>query len=389
MNRFGAGESWRKEPIGPAQRTSGNRHNVVDAGKRIPNCTRNGSPLRVPSKVMMADQRAGERWARVSDAQLHDLLASSSAGTVVGSIALTQDGAKFSRSRTVSRHGVSSASLGAMYGTGVHGGENSDDLPLFTAEAAGVAAIVAAAAAAAVNAAGSSGGSEKAVSLGRPGAELFSRHRSEAHQATSLGSLATNFLEQYAEGQVVFVEHAAEALGVRKRRIYDIVNVFEALRIVSKGNSKTHYVVHGTSRLHSALQELASLDDDMDTVSGSTAQGNMRISARGNNELCVIDLRGLTQRVVQIFLQASARGEAVAFASLVLKVSTGISSPHDSTQPDAFRSAQRRLYDVLNILSSLDLIFKVDSSLAVGGRCGVRSGCPSSSYRWVTGAKQK
>ena len=344
--------------MGPAQRTSANMHNVVAAGKRIPSCT--GAPLRVSSKIMMADQRAGDRWAKVSDAQLHELLASSSAGTVVGSIVLTQTGAK------LSRHGASSA---------------SDDLPLFTAESAGIAAIVAAAAAAAVNAAGSSGGSEKEVSV--------SRHQSEAHQATSLEFLATNFLEQYTDGQDVFVEHAAEALCVRKRRIYDIVNVFEALRIVSKGNSKTHYVCHGTSRLHSALQELASLDDDMDTASGSTAQGNMRMSARANNELCVMDLRGLTHRVVRIFLQASARGEAVGIATLVQKVSNATSSPHDSTQPDALRSAQRRLYDVLNILSSLNLISKVDSSLAVGGRCGVRNGCPSSSYRWVTGAKRK
>ena len=338
--------------MGPAQRTSANMHNVVAAGKRIPSCT--GAPLRVSSKIMMADQRAGDRWAKVSDAQLHELLASSSAGTVVGSIVLTQTGAK------LSRHGASSA---------------SDDLPLFTAESAGIAAIVAAAAAAAVNAAGSSGGSEKEVSVGS--------------QATSLEFLATNFLTQYTDGQDVFVEHAAEALCVRKRRIYDIVNVFEALRIVSKGNSKTHYVCHGTSRLHSALQELASLDDDMDTASGSTAQGNMRMSARANNELCVMDLRGLTHRVVRIFLQASARGEAVGIATLVQKVSNATSSPHDSTQPDALRSAQRRLYDVLNILSSLNLISKVDSSLAVGGRCGVRNGCPSSSYRWVTGAKRK
>ena len=163
----------------------------------------------------------------------------------------------------------------------------------------------------------------------------------------------------------------------------------DSLRIVSKGNSKTHYRCHGTSRLHSALQDLASLDDDMDTASGWTAQGNMRMSARANNELCVMDLRGLTHRVVRIFLQASARGEAVGIATLVQKVSNATSSPHDSTQPDALRSAQRRLYDVLNILSSLNLISKVDSSLAVGGRCGVRNGCPSSSYRWVTGAKRK
>ena len=52
----------------------------------------------------------------------------------------------------------------------------------------------------------------------------------------SLGVLAENFINTFRHcpsGSDIVVDKAAQALGVERRRIYDVVNILESIRIVS------------------------------------------------------------------------------------------------------------------------------------------------------------
>jgi hypothetical protein len=73
----------------------------------------------------------------------------------------------------------------------------------------------------------------------------------------SLGLLCDNFL-RFCRGQrdgVVSLDAAAVALGVERRRIYDVTNILEALDIVSR-RTKNQYTWHGTAHLATTLKRL-------------------------------------------------------------------------------------------------------------------------------------
>jgi transcription factor E2F7/8 len=59
----------------------------------------------------------------------------------------------------------------------------------------------------------------------------------------SLGILAENFLNSYQNmppGSTIVVDEAAVRLGVERRRIYDVVNILEAICLVSKKHKNTY-----------------------------------------------------------------------------------------------------------------------------------------------------
>lgn len=60
----------------------------------------------------------------------------------------------------------------------------------------------------------------------------------------SLGVLAETFLQKYRTlpcGSLVIIDSLAQELGVERRRIYDVVNILEALRVVVKKGKNTYY----------------------------------------------------------------------------------------------------------------------------------------------------
>uniref|UniRef100_A0A8V5HDK0 Uncharacterized protein n=1 Tax=Melopsittacus undulatus TaxID=13146 RepID=A0A8V5HDK0_MELUD len=99
---------------------------------------------------------------------------------------------------------------------------------------------------------------------------------------TSLGLLTKKFIRLLHESPdgVVDLNHAAEALGVQKRRIYDITNVLEGIQLIRK-KSKNHIQWMGTGIfedtavmlkqqvLRGELAELARMERSLDQVLSS------------------------------------------------------------------------------------------------------------------------
>ena len=91
----------------------------------------------------------------------------------------------------------------------------------------------------------------------------------------SLGLLCDNFLQLFASGaaSAVELEGVATALGVGRRRIYDIVNVLESLDVVHKDRTSA-YTWLGISQLPACVERLSNMkpivellvDDPLDTA---------------------------------------------------------------------------------------------------------------------------
>ncbi len=81
-------------------------------------------------------------------------------------------------------------------------------------------------------------GGEGAMSAGRGGGPTSIPRGQEGYsrKAKSLSLLCENFVTQFGQvvNQVINLDNAASQLGVERRRIYDIVNVLESIKVVSK-----------------------------------------------------------------------------------------------------------------------------------------------------------
>jgi hypothetical protein len=69
----------------------------------------------------------------------------------------------------------------------------------------------------------------------------------------SLGVLAENFIQTYVNnepGSDIVVDQAARALNVERRRIYDVVNILESIRVVRKNKVPWNSVSKACLALH-------------------------------------------------------------------------------------------------------------------------------------------
>ncbi|RWR78657.1 E2F transcription factor-like protein E2FE isoform X1 [Cinnamomum micranthum f. kanehirae] len=223
------------------------------------------------------------------------------------------------------------------------------------------------------------------------------RDHTYCRKEKSLSLLCTNFLKHCDRDGVetIGLDEAAAKLGVERRRIYDIVNVLESVGVLSK-KAKNQYSWKGFEGIPKALEELQGkalretcghsavnsydctkgLDDD-----GNAEDENLLVPSRGElrRECSNLssDLNGdslscshsskvkadnrkekslglLTQNFVKLFLTANVDTVTLDEAArLLLGDSNGSSMLTNNSAAKV-----RRLYDIANVLTSLNLIEK-------------------------------
>ncbi|XP_051203956.1 E2F transcription factor-like E2FE [Lolium perenne] len=255
------------------------------------------------------------------------------------------------------------------------------------------------------------------------------RHHAYSRKQKSLGLLCSNFVALYDRDDVdtVGLDDAARRLGVERRRIYDIVNVLESVGILVR-RAKNRYTWIGFEGVPAALNELkekalgemsglvsplleepsaanvsddededdrlGDADGDADSEKLSQSQ-SMELSQSQSMELsqsqsmetpsdkpdtprCQLrsdhrkekSLGLLTQNFVKLFLTMELETISLDEAARLL-----LGERHAESN---MRTKVRRLYDIANVLSSLNLIEKTHQ---------VDSRKPA--FRWLGQAKRK
>ncbi|KAH7529185.1 hypothetical protein FEM48_Zijuj05G0157600 [Ziziphus jujuba var. spinosa] len=219
-----------------------------------------------------------------------------------------------------------------------------------------------------------------------------SRHHTYSRKQKSLGLLCSNFLSLYNRDDIssIGLDDAASRLGVERRRIYDIVNVLESVGVLAR-KAKNQYSWKGFGAIPRALQQLKdeglrenfnSLDgsdfakasifnirvsddeDDDERFSGPTTGSqtdksntslNLKSSASSKTEnRREKSLALLTQNFVKLFVCSSVDVISLDEAAKLL-----LGDAHNSS---IMRTKVRRLYDIANVLSSMNLIEKTHTT---------------------------
>ncbi|XP_048342983.1 transcription factor E2F8 isoform X2 [Sphaerodactylus townsendi] len=212
----------------------------------------------------------------------------------------------------------------------------------------------------------------------------------------SLGLLCHKFLAHYphypnsSKNSEICLDEVAEELNVERRRIYDIMNVLESLHMVNRV-AKNRYAWHGCHNLKRTLQVLKKVAEEnkymqqmqlikkMEGIE-EPEENNQRTELMVKHdipsnhmdisfvELPGMEFRGasvnsrkdkslrvMSQKFVMLFLVSTPQVVSLEVAAKILIGEDNV----ENLDKSKFKTKIRRLYDIANVLGSLDLIKKV------------------------------
>jgi hypothetical protein len=205
----------------------------------------------------------------------------------------------------------------------------------------------------------------------------------------SLGLLAGTFLSRFTnddKGQEIYIDQLADQLQVERRRIYDVVNILESLRVVvKKGKNAYHWM--GTEHLprffailqHDAIYDHANDAVALGLVTQKPSEEEIHAAQANQDLVGAKSLSRLSQLFLRCYLvghitlslpEASDKihGETTTISDLAELgcKNRGHTVPHND--PKLFQQAAmrglktkiRRLYDIANVFISIGLLKKVD-----------------------------
>lgn len=203
----------------------------------------------------------------------------------------------------------------------------------------------------------------------------------------SLGLLAQSFLERFSNspsGEEVYIDRLAQELAVERRRIYDVVNILESLRIVIK-RGKNSYTWMGTTHLprmfalvqHDAIFEYPQDALDNGIIDQKPSDQEIHAAQTNRNMSESKSLSRLSQLFLRIFLVGH---QTLSLPEASDKINKEVTSMDDLAaigckdrcpipdDPVLYKQAAmrglktkiRRMYDISNCFASIGLIKKVD-----------------------------
>ena len=197
----------------------------------------------------------------------------------------------------------------------------------------------------------------------------------------SLGLLAKKFMQTFSHlpggsiGTSISIDDASQALSVERRRVYDIINILEAVKIVTR-EKKNCYMWHGDGGLPKYFAELQAEAFLMWTEEAKSngLLNDVDVSAFVPHAPMIDDedrkeksLGKITTRFLQLFLVGNESIGLTEVSDRILGTSSAkieekaVDNPEVAKRMAArMKTKIRRLYDVVNVLSALDIVNKLN-----------------------------
>ncbi|KFK25733.1 hypothetical protein AALP_AA8G152600 [Arabis alpina] len=204
----------------------------------------------------------------------------------------------------------------------------------------------------------------------------FIAQQSYSRKEKALGLLTSDFLKLYNQPDVdlFWIDDAAEILGVERRRIYDVVNILECIGIVAR-SGKNQYSWRGFREVPRVLDELRE-EGMREKAAMIPYVGKLEVEAGMREKAAALSLVQenspspksggrkdksvgvLAQKFLKLFL--CSNDDLIKFDDAANALLNEPQDPMNMKPTVELTPAKvRRLYDVVNVFSAMNLIDKL------------------------------